>query len=139
MENKKLVSIPLANHFHLSTSQCPKKVEETEDMSKVLYASVVGCLMYAMVSARPNSAYAISVVSEYMENPRRRHWDAVKSIFRYLKGTTKYDITFVRQKRDFLVIRYVDMDYARDLDDRRLTAGYVFTLVVRPICWRSMM
>jgi hypothetical protein len=46
MENAKSVSTPLANHFYLSTSQCPRTVEETEDMSKVSYASAVGCLMY---------------------------------------------------------------------------------------------
>jgi hypothetical protein len=46
MENAKSVSTPLANHFRLSISQCPKIVEETEDMSKVPYASAVGCLMY---------------------------------------------------------------------------------------------
>jgi hypothetical protein len=48
MENAKPVSTPLANHLCLSTSQCPKTVEETEDMSKVLYASAVGCLMYTL-------------------------------------------------------------------------------------------
>jgi hypothetical protein len=40
-KNAKPVSTPLANHFRLSTSQCPKIVEETEDMSKVPYASAV--------------------------------------------------------------------------------------------------
>ena len=42
MENVKPISTPLANHFRLSTSQCPKTVEEIEDMSKVPYASAVG-------------------------------------------------------------------------------------------------
>jgi hypothetical protein len=54
MENAKPVSTPLANHFRLSTSQCQKTVEETEDMSKVIYASAVGCLVYAMVCTRPD-------------------------------------------------------------------------------------
>ena len=48
MENMKLVCTLLANHFYLSTSQCPKTVEETKDMSKVPYASAVRCLMYVM-------------------------------------------------------------------------------------------
>ena len=33
---------------------------------------------------------------------------------------------------------YVDADYARDLDDRRFTTGYVFNLGGEPICWKSM-
>jgi hypothetical protein len=73
--NGKLASTPLANHFHLSTSQCPKTVEEIEDMSKVPYATIVGCLMYAMVCFRPNLAHAVGVVSNYMENIGRQHYD----------------------------------------------------------------
>ena len=119
MENAKPVSRPLANHFRLSTSQCPKTVEEIEDMSKVPYASAVGCLMYAIVCIRPDLAYVVSVVSKYMANPGKQHRDAVKWIFRYLKGTTDYGITFVRQKSVLSVVGYVDVDYAGDLDDRR--------------------
>jgi hypothetical protein len=138
MENAKPVNTPLANYFRLSTSQCPTTVEETEDMSKVPYASAVGCLMYAMVCTRPDLAHAVSVVSKYMANPGKRHWNTVKWIFRYLKGTTDYGITFVRQKSDLSVVGYVDADYAGDLDDRRSTTGYVFTLAGGPICWKSM-
>ena len=60
MENAKLESTHLANHFRLSTIQCPKTVEETKDMSKVPYASAVGYLTYAMVC-------------KYMANPRKQH------------------------------------------------------------------
>jgi hypothetical protein len=128
IKNAKLVSTPLANHFRLSISQCLRTVEKTEDMSKVPYASAVGCLMYAMACVRPDLAHAVSVVSKYMANPWRQHWDAVKWIFRYLKGTIEYGITFVRQKSDLSVVRYVDANYAGDLDDRRSTTSYVFTL-----------
>jgi hypothetical protein len=69
MENAKPVSKPLENHFRLSTSQCPRSVEETEDMSKVPYPSTVGCPMYAMVCTRPEIAQAVSVVSKFMANP----------------------------------------------------------------------
>jgi hypothetical protein len=51
--------------------------------------------MYAMVCTMPNLAHAVSVESKYIANLRRHHWDAAKWIFRYLKGTTDYDITFV--------------------------------------------
>jgi hypothetical protein len=78
MENAKPVSTPLASHFRLSTSQCPKTVEETEDMSNVLYASAVGCLTYAMVCTRPYLTHAVSVVSKYMANSGKQHWNAIK-------------------------------------------------------------
>jgi hypothetical protein len=55
-----------------------------------------------------------------------------------LKGTIDYDINFVRQKSDLSVVGYVDADYAGDLNDKRPTTGYVFTLAGGPICWKSM-
>uniref|UniRef100_A0A2N9H0H2 Integrase catalytic domain-containing protein n=1 Tax=Fagus sylvatica TaxID=28930 RepID=A0A2N9H0H2_FAGSY len=128
MLDAKPVSTPLANHFRLSGSQCPKNEEEIENMSKVPYASAVGCLMYAMVCTRPDLAHAVSTVSRYMENPGREHWNAVKWIFRYLKGTAEHGILFSRQPGTNSVVGYVDADYAGEVDDKRSTTGYVFTL-----------
>jgi hypothetical protein len=138
MGNLKPVSIPSANHFHLSTLQCLKIVEEIDDMSKVSYASAVWYLTHASICTRPNLAHAVNVVSKYMENLGRQHWDEAKWISRYLKGATKYDITFDKQKSDLSVVRYVNADYAEDLDDRRLTIDYVFNIAEGPIFWRSM-
>ncbi|KAL0286680.1 UNVERIFIED_CONTAM: Retrovirus-related Pol polyprotein from transposon TNT 1-94 [Sesamum angustifolium] len=104
MSKAKSVSTPLANHFKLSSNQYPKTDHEIEDMTKVPYASVVGCLMYAMVCTRPDLAHAVSQVYKYMSKP---------------------------------VVGYVDSDYAGDLDDRRSTTGYVFTLGGGPIYWKS--
>jgi len=138
MENAKLISTPLANHFRLSTSQCRKTIEETEYMSKVPFARAVECLMYVMVCTRPDLAQVVNVVSKFMANPGRQHWDAIKWIFRYLKGTIGYGITFARLKSDVSVVGSVDADYAVDLDDKRSTTGYVFSLAGGSICWRSM-
>uniref|UniRef100_A0A2N9GRZ0 CCHC-type domain-containing protein n=1 Tax=Fagus sylvatica TaxID=28930 RepID=A0A2N9GRZ0_FAGSY len=137
MLDAKPVSTPLANHFRLSGSQCPKNEEEIENMSKVPYASAVGCLMYAMVCTRPDLAHAVSTVSRYMAKPGREHWNAVKWIFRYLKGTAEHEILFSRQPGTNSVVGYVDADYAGEVDDKRSTTGYVFTLSGGPICWKS--
>ena len=138
MDDAKPVNTPLANHFRLSTNQCPKTDDEVKDMSKVPYASAVGCFMYAMVCIRPDLAHTVSVVSKFLSNPGRMHWDAIKWIFRYLRGTTYYGIMFSKQQSDPSIRGYVDADYAGDLDDRRSTTGYVFTLGGGPICWKSM-
>uniref|UniRef100_A0A2N9IWT1 CCHC-type domain-containing protein n=1 Tax=Fagus sylvatica TaxID=28930 RepID=A0A2N9IWT1_FAGSY len=125
MLDAKPVSTPLANHFRLSGSQCPKNEEEIENMSKVPYASAVGCLMYAMVCTRPDLAHAVSTVSRYMANPGREHWNAVKWIFRYLKGTAEHGILFSRQPGTNSVVGYVDADYAGEVDDRSCKGSIV--------------
>ena len=70
MLDAKPVSTPLVNHFRLSGNQCLKNVEEIEDMTRVPYASAVGCLMYAMVCTRPDLAHAMTTISKYMVLPK---------------------------------------------------------------------
>ena len=135
MNNVKPVSVPLASHFKLSSSLCPNTDEEKDYMSRIPYANVVGCLMYAMVCTRPDISHAVGVVSRYMANPGKEHWSAVKWVLRYLRGTSSYCISY--NKSSEYVCGYVDSDFAGDLDKRRSTSGYVFTLAGGAISWMS--
>ena len=78
MENAKPVSTPLVNHFRLSTTQCPKTDDDVHAMSKVPYASAVGCLMYIMVYTRLDLAQVVSAIRKFLLNLGQLHWDAVK-------------------------------------------------------------
>ena len=73
MNNSKLVCSPFARHFKLSSMQCPSSDEETNEMKKVPYASVVGYLMYVMVCTRPDIAHTVGVVSQFLSNPSKEH------------------------------------------------------------------
>ncbi|XP_047331295.1 uncharacterized protein LOC124934840 [Impatiens glandulifera] len=84
MDKAKVVSSPLTTNFKLTDKDCPTSKEDIEDMDKVPYASAVGILMYAMVCTRPDIAHAVGVVSRFLSNPGRKHWEAVKWILRYL-------------------------------------------------------
>ena len=137
-EKTKPVSTPLAPHFKLSASQCPKTEEEREYMSKVPYSNAVGSLMYAMVCTRPDISHAVGTVSRYMHNPGKEHWQAVKWILRYIQKTL--DVGLIFENEDMVgqhVVGYCDSDYAGDLDKRRSTTGYVFTLAKAPVSWKS--
>jgi hypothetical protein len=137
----KPVSTPLAPHFKLSAQLCPKSDEEKTKMKEVPYSSLIGGLMYAMVCTRPDIAHAVGMVSRFMHNPGKMHWDAAKWILRYLHGTRNIGICFEgnNEEIDKFSIGYVDSDFASDLDKRRSTTGYVFTMAKGPICWRSIL
>ena len=92
-------------------------------MSKVSYASAVGCLMYAIVCAKSDLSHVVSTVSRYMTNLGREHWNVVKWIFRYLKGTAEHEILFSRQLKTNSVVGYMNADYAGEVDDKRSTTG----------------
>ncbi|KAL5754374.1 hypothetical protein ACOSP7_022594 [Xanthoceras sorbifolium] len=137
MQDAKPVSTPLGVHFRLSKEQSPKTEEERTHMAKVPYASAIGSLMYAMVCTRPDIAQAVGVVSRYMNNPGKIHWEAVKWILRYLRGTTNKTLCF--KGGDTTLTGYVDADLAGNVDIRKSTTGYVYTLGGTAVSWVSQL
>ena len=79
-----------------------------EKMAKVLYSSVVGSLMYAMMCIRHDICYAVGLINRYKWNPGQLHWKVVKKILRYLKSTTDYSLC--SQGSDLYLIGYTDAD-----------------------------
>ncbi|KAE8689989.1 cytochrome P450 71A9-like [Hibiscus syriacus] len=126
MEDVKPVSTPLGVHFRLSKEQSPKTEEERTHMVKVSYASTIRSMMYVMVCTRPDIAHVVGTVSRYMNNPGKVHWEAVKWILRYLRGTINKALCF--KGGDTILTGYVDADLAGNVDIRRSTTGYVYTL-----------
>ena len=102
-------------------------------MAKVPYASIIGSLMYAMVCTRPDIAHVVGVVSRYMSNPGKQHWEAMKWILRYLRGITGLSLCF--KQLDLGLQGYVDADMAEDVDGRKSTTEYVYTLGGTTISW----
>jgi len=94
MKGGKPVCIPLANYFKLSRVSCPTSQDEKEAMVVIPYSSAVGRLMYAMVCTRPDIAHAVEVVSRFLSNSGKEHWEAVKWILRYLKGSSNKCLCF---------------------------------------------
>ncbi|KAL6334618.1 hypothetical protein AAG906_019470 [Vitis piasezkii] len=123
MNEAKPVSTPLGSHFKLSKEH------------KVPYASAIGNLMYAMVCTRSDIAHAVGVVIRFMSKPGKQHWEAVKWILRYLKGSLDTCLCFTGAS--LKLQGYVDADFAGDIDSRKSTIGFVFILGGTAISWAS--
>ncbi|KAJ4719028.1 Retrovirus-related Pol polyprotein from transposon TNT 1-94 [Melia azedarach] len=80
-------------------------------------------------------AHAVGVVSRFLSNPGREHWNAMKWIMRYLRGTSNFKLTFGSGKP--LLVGYIDSDIAGDVDTRKSTTGYLMTLSGRAVAWQS--
>jgi len=112
------------------------KFEEGANLAdKERYQQLVGQLIY-LSHTRPDIAYAVGVISQFMHQPQEDHMEAAKRIVRYLKGTPGSGIMF--QKHGHLNIEaYTNVDWAGNPNDRRSTSGY-FTLVGgNLVTWRS--
>ncbi|KAL8109265.1 hypothetical protein AgCh_025387 [Apium graveolens] len=135
VQDVKTISTPLASHFNLTKKQSPKTDEGKKDMAKVSYASTAGSLMYVMVCTRPYIAYSVGVVSGFMSNPGREHWETVKWLLRYLKDTSKVALCF--SKKDVILEGFSDADLGECLDTRKSKTGYIFTLGGTTVSWMS--
>ena len=135
MSDAKPISTPLASHFHLSKDQSPKMEENREFMAKVPYTLAIGSLMYAMLYTRPDICYAVGVVSRFMSNPGKAHWEAVKWILRYLQGTIEKCLCF--GEGELKVQGYIDADFGGEVDHRRSTTGYIFNVGNTTVSWMS--
>ncbi|RVW80130.1 Retrovirus-related Pol polyprotein from transposon TNT 1-94 [Vitis vinifera] len=87
------------------------------------------------VLSRPDIAHAVGVVSRFMSRPGKQHWEAVKWILRYLKGSLDTCLCFTGAS--LKLQGYVDADFAGDIDSRKSTTGFVFTLGGTTISWTS--
>lgn len=91
--------------------------------------------MYAMVCTMSDLAFALSLVSRYLANPRRQHWLAVKQVLRYLKGSVKLGLSYNKEHLNSGGV--VDSDFVGDRDKRRSLIGYVFTLYGNTVSWKA--
>ncbi|KAK2373796.1 hypothetical protein QL285_074807 [Trifolium repens] len=82
-----------------------------------------------LLATRPDLAYYVCLVARFMDMPTEVHVAAIKRIIRYVKGTLGYGIIYKHVIDEKLkLVGWSDSDYARDLDDRKSTSGYVFML-----------
>ncbi|CAM8898189.1 unnamed protein product [Rhodiola kirilowii] len=65
-----------------------------EGVSQLEYSQVISCLMYAMTNTRPDIAYVVGKLSRFTSNPITHHWEAIKRVLKYLKGTMNYGLVY---------------------------------------------
>lgn len=82
MENCKGLDTPEEYGQQLTKADEARTEEERESMVSIPYMEIVGSLLYASISTRPDIAHSVAVLSRFMKSPGVRHWKAVKRILR---------------------------------------------------------
>ncbi|GJR52802.1 putative RNA-directed DNA polymerase [Tanacetum coccineum] len=145
LSNCNPVSSPMVTSSSLSLD------DSTAFSNPVKYRQVVGSLQYVTLS-RPDIAFAVNKVCQYMHAPTENHWSAVKRILRYLHGTVEHGMLIRRSSGSTLqaftdvlwkgnpdtsLEAFSDADWAGDSDDRRSTGGFAIYLGSNLISWTA--
>jgi hypothetical protein len=127
----------------VSTPMDPGRLNELQEpgnggnegmVERRLYQQAMGCLIYLMVCTRPDIAYAVSQLSRYCQEPLGTHWEMLRHLLRYIRGTSAMAVQYSNSR---MLVGYTDSDYAREPVQRKSTGAYLFMINGGPISWNS--
>eukprot|EP00253_Pinus_taeda_P032435 PITA_32435 len=125
----RITSFSLNPRLKLSAESSSLPVDET------LFRQLVGSLIY-LTATIPDISFAVSYISRFMSAPKADHWIAAKRVLRYVRGTSDYGLLYTCSS-DPILSGYTDSDWVGLIDDRKSTAGYVFSLGSGAVTWTS--
>ena len=99
------------------------------------YRAIVGSLQYLSLT-RPDVAFVVNKLSQYMHMPRTTHWSALKRLLRYLVGSLDKGIS-IRRDSPLVLHAFSDADWAGNKDDYTSTIGQIVFLGRNPLSWSS--
>jgi histone deacetylase 1/2 len=131
MENCRATSTPMVASDRLCRES--GMLLGTEDATR--YRSIVGGLQYLTLT-RPDLSFAVNKVCQFLSQPTDQHWEAVKRILRYVKGTLDTGLR-IRKSNLTGVSIFTDADWAGDIDDRRSTSEFAVFVGPNLISWSA--
>ncbi|PNY11875.1 hypothetical protein L195_g008495 [Trifolium pratense] len=134
----------LLKKFHMEkASSCPTPmvtgkqftVEGEKMKDPTVFRQAIGGLQY-LTHTRPDIAFSINKLSQYMSSPTVDHWQGIKRILRYLQGTINHCL-HIKPSTDLDIAGFSDADWATSVDDRKSMAGQCFFLGETLVSWSS--
>ncbi|KAH9740738.1 retrovirus-related pol polyprotein from transposon RE2 [Citrus sinensis] len=128
----------------LGSKSCNTPISVSEKLKKdlcnpfenpPLYRSVIGSLQYITLT-RPEIAFTVSKLSQFLAAPTVLHWQSCKRLLRYLQGTAHFGLQF-HHSGSLNLTAYSDADWGSDPDDRRSMGGYCMFLGSNLVSWSS--
>ncbi|GKF38939.1 hypothetical protein Tco_0119000, partial [Tanacetum coccineum] len=104
----------------MSTEIKLTKEDEADSVDSSIYRGMIGSLLY-LTASRPDIMFSVCLCARFQENPKTTHLEAVKRIFRYIRGTSHLGLWYPKGTRIETIV-YADSDHTGDYDDRKSTS-----------------
>ena len=129
MLDAKSVSTPLPTDHDLKLLYGTALTDATE------FRQVIGALQYLSFT-RPDIAFAVNKLAQFMHRPMTGHWSLAKRLMQYLRGTISHGLLLCRDS-PISLHAYSNADWVDNKDDRTFTSAYVIFLGSNVISWCS--
>ncbi|GJX16394.1 retrovirus-related pol polyprotein from transposon TNT 1-94 [Tanacetum coccineum] len=123
------VDTPMVDRLKLDEDPLGIPVDQTQ------FRSMVGSLMY-LAASRPGLVFIVCMCARYQALPTKKHLEALKRVFRYLRGTINWGLWYPKDTAMALTA-YADADHAGCQDTRRSTSGSAQFLRDKLVSWSS--
>jgi len=117
----KFDSKPISSSYDSSIAL---KTNTGKPTSQLEYSQLIGSLLYIFNRTRLDISYTVGKLSRYTSNPSRDHWTALERVFRYLRGTIGYCLTYTEYPN--IIKGYSEANWVTDSHSVKSTTGYVF-------------
>ena len=102
---------------------------ELDEIKKLPYRLLVGCLLYLSIGTRPDITYSVQQLSQYLNCYSYAHWNAAIRVVRYLSGTQNLKL-HLGGSNPVSLLGFTDSDWANCLDTRQSVGGHAFSRLV---------
>ena len=133
MQNCKSAAIPLLARYMLEPVSLNTAINPELQRH---YQMVIGSLLYLMIGTRPVIAFAVTKLAQFTAHPSEEHFNKALYICCYLRGTSKYCLTYNGTSGQGL-ITCTNSDWASDSNNRQSQTGYFLKLAGGAISWTS--
>ncbi|GKC57882.1 retrovirus-related pol polyprotein from transposon TNT 1-94 [Tanacetum coccineum] len=115
LEDSKPIKTPMSSETKLTRDEDGEPIDDTK------YRGMIGSLLY-LTASRPDIIFSVCLCAHFQEAPKTSHLEAIKRIFRYIKGTSHLGLWYPKGT-GLETIVYADSDHAGDYVDRKITSG----------------
>ena len=134
MDQANPLSAPMIGHSKNRDDRYYPREEEEEIVDKQRYLTAIGAFTYLTTHTRPDIGFATSILARHSQNPTARHWNGVKYLMRYLRGTEALGL-FYRICQNPEITEYADSGFRTDEVAGKSQTGCIFIRDGAPISW----
>ena len=135
LTNSTPVATPMVTGATFLTADSPSTPTQVTHMCRIPYAEAIGSILWPVIVSRPDAAFAVSTLLQFIQNPGPAHWEALKCMIIFLRSMKDFWLTFSGRSK-LAVEGFCDVDWGGQKHHHSIS-GYSFHMGAGAISWSS--